>query len=514
MIAARLPRNESERLAALLDSRILDSEQEEDFDALTRLAAHICETPIAAVSLIDDHRQWFKSKVGLDVSETPRDVAFCAHTILESECLVVPDAADDDRFATNPLVTGDPHIRFYAGIPLETSDGFSLGALCVIDRKPRELTTAQRDALDVLSRHASQLLDGRRRQMELIATQQRFQALADAADEGVAIVREGRITEVNRALCKLTGRSRASLLGLEPSALVSPKERARVSEKVQQRAEEDSISYESEVVRSDGTVVPVSVTAKTVLHGGSEVRVSVIRDLSKERHAERTQREFISVVSHELRTPLTSIHGSLRLLASGALVQLDGRAKQLVEIAAANAERLIQLTNDLLDVDRADADRLALTLDEHRIRDLIGGAVESAEGMALDDSVTIDVHEGAALDTVVLVDRRRIRQVLTNLLSNAIKYSNPGTQVEVRACAAEGRVRVEVLDRGPGVPEADRERIFERFRQARGADAARGGTGLGLAVARALATQHGGEVGMEPREGGGSIFWLELLTDG
>jgi len=221
------------------------------------------------------------------------------------------------------------------------------------------------------------------------------------------------------------------------------------------------------------------------------------------------------VVSHELRTPLTSIHGSLRLLASGTIGELDDRAKQLVTIAAGNAERLIELTNDLLDADRADADRLALTLDRFRARELVESARESAAGMALDRRVEVTVRESAALDTSVTVDRRRIRQVITNLIANAIKFSDPGETVEIDVARTEDdRLRIEVLDRGPGVPEDDRERIFERFRQARSSDGRRGGTGLGLAVARALAKQHGGQVGMRPRDGGGSAFWLELLTDG
>lgn len=509
-----LPRNESERLAALLACRILDTEEEEDFEALTKLAAQICQTPIAAVSLVDHDRQWFKARVGLEARETPRDVAFCAHTIRQrDEFLVVSDASKDERFADNPLVTGDPRIRFYAGFPLDPGNGLALGALCVIDREPRELSDGQLDALRVLAKHASHLIDARRREAELIESQQRFQALADGSDEGVAIVKGGVVIEVNHALCRLTGRPRAALLGIDPSVLVTPRERARVTERLREVAEDGPLTYESEVVRADGTVVPVRVTAKTVAHGGARARVSVIRDLSKELHAERTQREFISVVSHELRTPLTSIHGSLRLLASGKLTELTGKAQQLVRIASANAERLIQLTNDLLDMDKADSDRLALTLKPHRVRQLIAWAHESVQGVALSREIAIRVLDGPSLDSTVVVDGDRVRQIITNLLGNALKFSSPGGAIEVGAEVDGRTVRIEVLDRGPGVPESERKRIFERFRQARTGTLPREGSGLGLTVSRALARRHGGEVGMRPREGGGSIFWLELLLD-
>ncbi len=167
--AVPIPPNEQHRLKRLADLCILDTPPESVFDGLAQLAAHICNMPIALISLVDEDRQWFKSRIGFDLAETPRAVAFCAHAIMRPDLFVVTDAREDSRFAGNPLVTGPRGVRFYAGAPLLTDDECALGTLCVMDRVPRELNANQRQALRLISQVVMTHLEVRRKLCRLEA---------------------------------------------------------------------------------------------------------------------------------------------------------------------------------------------------------------------------------------------------------------------------------------------------------------------------------------------------------
>ncbi|NNM53311.1 MAG: GAF domain-containing sensor histidine kinase [Spirochaetales bacterium] len=181
MQVAPLPANEEERLNALKSYEILDTDFDKDYDDLCRMASLVCGCPITLISLIDQERQWFKAVVGLEVRETPRDIAFCSHAILQNQLFIVPDALNDPRFADNPLVTQEPQIRFYAGQPLITSDGYALGTLCAIDRVPRQLTEDQKEALRILAKQVTTNL-------ELRLANQRWRQLNEEKDHLLTVV--------------------------------------------------------------------------------------------------------------------------------------------------------------------------------------------------------------------------------------------------------------------------------------------------------------------------------------
>jgi anti-sigma regulatory factor (Ser/Thr protein kinase) len=189
--------DETARLAALRSYRILDTKPEHRFDDLAMLASQVCDAPIALITLVDAHRQWFKSHIGTDLTETPRSLSFCAHAMLDREIFIVPDAREDPRFRDNPLVTGDPNVRFYAGASLTSREGEPLGALCVIDHVPRTLTEDQSDALNALRRQAEAQLELRRNLMELETALAARDRAEEAQQQLVAELRHA-LDEVNK----------------------------------------------------------------------------------------------------------------------------------------------------------------------------------------------------------------------------------------------------------------------------------------------------------------------------
>ncbi len=180
------PANETKRLKVLWQYEVLDTVPEEVFDDLTELAAKICEAPIALISLVDENRQWFKSKIGLTVGETSRGHSFCAYAITQPGLFIVPDATRDSRFSNNPLVVFEPRIRFYAGAPLITPDGHALGTLCVLDTVARQLSPDQQEALRILAHHVVSQLELRRRSRELSDVRQENKQLQRKLDQARA----------------------------------------------------------------------------------------------------------------------------------------------------------------------------------------------------------------------------------------------------------------------------------------------------------------------------------------
>ena len=555
MKIAALPENEAERLAALRETGLLDTPPEARYDDLARLAAFICGTPIALVSLVDANRQWFKARVGLAATETPRNQAFCSHAILESSIYEVEDALADDWFVDNPLVALPPNIRFYAGTPLVTRAGAALGTLCVIDREPRKLGPEQRAALEALGRQVVAQIElgtnaarlaaevkartaaeeqARQQTLELQQSAALHQAILEATDfsimstDGFGIVRSA-----NAACERLLGYAASELLGKPmPMHLYDEGElAARAAELSRELRRPVKAGREVLVARpllglaetrtwnytrKDGSKFPGELTVTAMKTPGGKLIgfLGIGKDVSELQAIDRMKSEFVSTVSHELRTPLTSIRGSLRILEAQIKGPLTEGALKLVRIASTNSERLIRLINDILDIEKIEAGKLELKVKVLDAAVLAEKALDGIRGMA--DQAGVHLAGQVPIGLQLSGDEDRLIQVFTNLLSNAVKYSARGDTVLLGCAAREGgdKLRFSVTDKGPGIPAAEQKKLYGKFQQLDSSDTRkRGGTGLGLAISKAITEQHGGTVGVWSQLGRGSTFWVDLPAE-
>ena len=518
MQAPHVPPDEAQRLAALRLLELLDTPAEERFDRITRIAQRLFNVPITLISLIDSERQWFKSRQGIDVVETPREISFCGHAILADDIFEIPDARADPRFVDNPLVTGPPDLRFYAGAPLAAPDGHRVGTLCLIDRNPRRLSVDEHGLLRDLSELVKAEF-GRGRLQEAVdalrSHEARMRAIFNTATDGIVTIAENGIIEsFNPAATGIFGYIPEEVMGSNVSRLMPEPHCSRHDGYIQRfltTREPHVIGRRLELTgrHKSGATFPMELSVSETMVGGRRFFTGIIRDISARKEAERIKKEFISTISHELRTPLTSIRGSLGLIAGGAAGTLPPQATTLVEVAHRNSERLVRLINDILDIDKIESGKMKFDLQTQPLHPLVQQAIEANRSYAREFGVEIALV-GNETDMSVCVDADRLNQAITNLLSNAAKFSPSGTTVEVTIDRSDGMLRLAVADHGPGVPEQFRERIFEKFSQADASDTRqKGGTGLGLAITKSLIEAMNGRIGYDSGSNG-ATFWFEL----
>ncbi len=328
--------DEDARLRALRSYEVLDSAPEEAFDGLTRLAAEICGTPIALVSLVDADRQWFKSRLGLEQGETPRDVSFCAHAIAQPGTLVVGDARQDPRFADNPLVTAEPRIRFYAGAPLRSPDGHALGTLCVLDTRPRELSAEQLEALALLARQAQLLLELRRRMAELRASrealresEERYRDLFEGASDLIqAVAPDGRLLYANRAWCEALGYTQEEAASLRLLDVIHPDHRGETLDLFQWVLEGGQVETgEFVFVAKDGRrIVAEGSIACSRAEGRPVATRAILRDVTQRRRDE----EALRASEARTRSILDNMLGGLITVSARGLIESVNPAAQRI----------------------------------------------------------------------------------------------------------------------------------------------------------------------------------------
>ncbi|MEO8937285.1 MAG: ATP-binding protein [Burkholderiaceae bacterium] len=546
----RLPSTESSRLEALEGLRILDTLPEDTFDDLVVLASQVCGVPIALMSLVASDRQWFKARIGLAAQETHRDFAFCAHAIrTPDEVFVVEDASRDPRFANNPLVTGDPNIRFYAGAPIVTADGQAVGTVCVIDIRAGILSATQRRCLEALASHASLLLRLRQEALDAaqleeallarnetlehdvdLRTQQLDRQWETSEDLLVTVDRDGRLQRVGASWYRLLGYPPDRLLS-RPFVELADADDAALANEVLSRARACAgpVASELRIRAADGSWRWIVWTWTAADDGGRLDGVG--RDVTEARDrqaaleaAEAALRQSQKMealgqltggLAHDFNNLLTGITGSLELLqrriAEGRIHDLDRyliTAQSAARRAAALTHRLLAFARrQTLDPKAIDVDQLVAGMEE-MIRRTMG------------PQILCEIVGPSEL-WPALVDANQLENALLNLCINArdampeggwltietANHSLVPTAAHAFDLAAGQYLALSVTDSGTGMSEEIVKRAFDPFFTTKPLGA---GTGLGLSMVYGFARQSGGQVRIDSEPGRGTTITLYL----
>ncbi|MCP3104122.1 response regulator [Myxococcus sp. K15C18031901] len=397
--------------------------------------------------------------------------------------------------------------------------GVSLGLMAYVSVVLLRLSRMSQE-LALLNQDLERRVEERSRALSQVSAEQRASearkaAILEAAPDGILLLDEaGRLLELNPTAERVFLVSEAEARGRDFLALALPAslpadKREEVAAALRETAR-GATRVESPCLRSDGSLFPAELTMTRVPGDGPARFTAFVRDITERKEVERMKNEFVSTVSHELRTPLTSIRGSLGLLEGGIVGEMPAQALDMVRIARTNTERLIRLINDILDLEKMEAGKLELKLASLECHELVEATFSGVRGMA--DAAGVSLRADVEDAPKVRGDRDRLIQVLTNLVSNAVKFSPAGAEVTVRVRSeGSGQVRFGVVDRGPGIAEEQRQKLFGRFQQLDGSDTrSKGGTGLGLAISQAIVNQHGGRIEVVSELGRGSTFTFTL----
>lgn len=421
----------------------------------------------------------------------------------ETAELVAKSAAQSEQV----LLQREVRIRNFAGVDL------------VLDVQISSWQTPSGDGrYTVLLTDITELVESKE---ALRASEEQFRSAIRAAPVAMAIVdRAGRFLQLNASLVALSGRSEEALLCTNFRRILNPADRDRIAELIPplESGQLDSFEVTARCLRADGSEIWTRMATAAIRDSEGNVRSYVVQilDIDEQMMLDRTKNEFISTVSHELRTPLTSINGSLALLLNGLSGEMPAKARNMLEIAHRNAERLIRLVNDILDLDKLAAEQMRFEVSSVEPGMLVQQSVDEITPFAAATGISVRIErtvEGAA----ALLDPNRFLQVMANLLSNAIKFSPTDGVVTVRVETDEGRLIVSVTDHGPGVPVAFRRRIFSAFSQADASPTrSKQGSGLGLHISKTLVERMNGKIGFSSEPDTATTFWVSfpLLVTG
>lgn len=500
MISALLPINENERLQALLRYEVMDTEAEKEFDDLVKLASQICESEISLVSLVDSERQWFKAKVGLDAPETGRDIAFCAHAILQDDIFEVENAIEDERFHDNPLVAekGGLEIRFYAGMPLKNPDGLNLGTLCVIDNKPKKLTEAQRFALKTLGNQVITQLELRLKFRDLQEEMRKVQAAQRQLIETEKMATLGKLAanvahEINTPLGAIRSSADNSVVTIDELL-------PRLAGFLQGLSPEKSLAFNKVIEYSTTTKDNFSSREKRAIKYELEEQLDEAGIDDSE-----TIADFIIELeiyqNPEIYQPLLETQDPCYTFKVAHQLSRIAKNNKTIKLATDKASKIIFALKNFSRQDQTGAQTIVninqgientLTLYENQFKygiDLQVDFEEIPEFIGYPDELV---------------------QVWTNLIHNAIQVmKNKGELIisTKRIDLDNKKVLISVTDTGTGIPTEIQDKIFDAFFTTKREGE---GSGLGLDITKKIVEKHNGKVWFETQIGKGTTFFVEL----
>ena len=527
--------NEQQRLAALRRYKIFNTEAEKSFKNIARLVAEIFNVSISMISLVDDEEVSFQSNVGMETSIGPRGESFCSLTVLSPEVHVVENALVDPVVSRNPLVCGEFGLRFYAGAPLVTPDGFIIGTVCIVDTKPRVFSDHEKRILsgmaavvmEQIELHLITLQNAERQQAvndalsasieKLASSEQHFQNILDTMAEGVGIIdATGKMTYANAMAQRILGLTHSEIkdrtfddprwqnLKIDGSAL--PDEEHPMA--IMMRTRQPVFDYEIGVQPPDRERFYIAINAAPIIDPETDMLVGGIgtfMDVTNRRRVLQQKDEFINVASHELKTPVTSLKASIQILQRMKDNPNPVIFDKMLSQAGKSLDKLNRLIVDLLDSNRISEGQLQLRKVRFNIGELVRDCCQHVRTAG-----TFDIVLEGDYDTIVEADEQQIDQVLVNFINNAMKYAPDSLEIKVVCERSAAALKVSVVDSGPGIPEKQIPHLFDRYYRADYSGFRFSGLGLGLYICAEIIKKHGGTIGVDSELGTGSAFWFTL----
>lgn len=527
--------NEQQRLAALRRYKIFNTEAEKSFKNIARLVAEIFNVSISMISLVDDEEVSFQSNVGMETSLGPRGESFCSLTVLTPEVHVVENALVDPVVSRNPLVCGEFGLRFYAGAPLVTPDGFIIGTVCIVDTKPRVFSDHEKRILsgmaavvmEQIELHLITLQNAERQQAvndalsasieKLASSEQHFQNILNTMAEGVGIIdATGKMTYANAMAQRILGLTHSEIkdrtfddprwqnLKIDGSAL--PDEEHPMA--IMMRTRQPVFDYEIGVQPPDRERFYIAINAAPIIDPETDMLVGGIgtfMDVTNRRRVLQQKDEFINVASHELKTPVTSLKASIQILQRMKDNPNPVIFDKMLSQAGKSLDKLNRLIVDLLDSNRISEGQLQLRKVRFNIGELVRDCCQHVRTAG-----TFDIVLEGDYDTIVEADEQQIDQVLVNFINNAMKYAPDSLEIKVVCERSAAALKVSVVDSGPGIPEKQIPHLFDRYYRADYSGFRFSGLGLGLYICAEIIKKHGGTISVDSELGTGSAFWFTL----